>query len=105
MKWEDVYLMIGSEGKSQVADVSKTDFEKLFEAEIKELQEGDIIKGTVVEVTKDSVMIDIGYKSEGHVSIKEFTDENGVVAVKVGDVVKVLLERRENEHGYIVLST
>jgi len=104
MKWEDVYLMIGSEGKSQAADVSKTDFEKLFEAEIKELQEGDIIKGTVVEVTKDSVMIDIGYKSEGHVSIKEFTDENGVVDVKVGDVVKVLLERRENEHGYIVLS-
>lgn len=104
MKWEDVYLMIGSEEKSQVDDVSKTDFERLFEAEIKELQEGDIVKGTVVEVTKDSVMIDIGYKSEGHVSIKEFADENGEINVKPGDVVKVLLERRENEHGYIVLS-
>ncbi|MFQ5735437.1 MAG: 30S ribosomal protein S1 [Thermodesulfobacteriota bacterium] len=96
--------MTGREEKSQLEDVSKTDFEKLFEAEIKQLQEGDVVEGTVVEVTPDSVMIDIGYKSEGHVSIKEFADENGEVNIKVGDVVKVLLERRENEHGYIVLS-
>ncbi len=96
--------MIGREEKSQANDVSKSDFEKLFESRIKELQEGDIIKGMVVEVTQDSVMIDIGYKSEGHVSIKEFTNEKGEVTVKVGDEVKVFLERRENEHGYIVLS-
>ncbi|MDP2688621.1 MAG: 30S ribosomal protein S1 [Deltaproteobacteria bacterium] len=96
--------MIGREEKSQANDVFKSDFEKLFESKIKELKDGDIIKGTVVEVTQDSVMIDIGYKSEGHVSIKEFTDEKGEVTVKAGDEVKVFLERRENEHGYIVLS-
>ncbi len=79
--------MIGREEKSQANDVSKSDFEKLFESRIKELQEGDIIKGMVVEVTQDSVMIDIGYKSEGHVSIKEFTNEKGEVTVKVGDEV------------------
>ncbi len=96
--------MIGREEESQVNDVSKSDFEKLFESKMKELQEGDIVKGTVVEVTQDSVMIDIGYKSEGLVSIREFTDDNGNVTVKAGDTVSVYLERRENEHGFIVLS-
>ncbi len=96
--------MIGREEKSHAGEVSKTDFEELFEAELKELQEGDIIKGRVVQVTQDAVMIDIGYKSEGQVPLKEFLDSAGNPTVKVGDEVKVLLERREDDRGYIVLS-
>ncbi len=96
--------MIGREEKSHAGEMSKTDFEELFEAELKELQEGDIIKGKVVQVTQDSVMIDIGYKSEGQVPLKEFLDSEGNPTVKVGDDVKVLLERREDDKGYIVLS-
>ncbi|MBI5587161.1 MAG: 30S ribosomal protein S1 [Deltaproteobacteria bacterium] len=96
--------MIGREEKSHAGEVSKTDFEELFEAEIKELQEGDIIKGRVVQLTQDAVMVDIGYKSEGQVPLKEFLDKDGNPTVKVGDEIKVLLERREDDKGYIVLS-
>lgn len=96
--------MIGREEKSQGGDVSKTDFEALFESEIKELQEGDIIKGRVVEITPDSVMVDVGYKSEGQVPLKEFLGPDGKPTVKVGDEITVLLEKREDDNGYIVLS-
>jgi len=71
---------------------------------LKELQEGDIIKGKIVQITQDSVMIDIGYKSEGQVPLKEFLDKDGVPTVKVGDDVTVLIERREDEFGNITLS-
>ncbi|MBI5491305.1 MAG: 30S ribosomal protein S1 [Deltaproteobacteria bacterium] len=96
--------MIGREEKSHANDAPKTDFEELFEARIKELQEGDIIKGKVVQLTQDSVMVDIGYKSEGQVPLKEFLDKDGNPTVKVGDEISVLLEKREDEQGYIVLS-
>jgi len=96
--------MIGSDEKSQVRELSDTDFKELFEKEFKEFKEGDVIMGTVVQILQDSVMVDIGYKSEGYVSIREFRDAEGNVDVKVGDVIKVLLERREDESGFIVLS-
>lgn len=96
-------LMIGREEKSS-GDAPKSDFEMLFESEVKELQDGDIIKGKVVQVTQDSVMVDIGYKSEGHVPLREFLDKDGNPTVKVGDEIAVLLERREDDRGYIVLS-
>jgi len=96
--------MIGREGKSHAGDVSANSFEELFEAKIKEFQDGDIIKGKVVQITQDSVMVDIGYKSEGHVPLREFLDKDGNPTVKVGDEITVLLERREDEGGFIVLS-
>lgn len=96
--------MIGREGKSHAGDVSGNNFEELFEAKIKEFQDGDIIKGKIVQITQDSVMVDIGYKSEGQVPLKEFLDKDGNPTVKVGDEITVLLERREDESGYIVLS-
>lgn len=95
--------MTGSDGKTHAEDASN-DFEALFEGKIKELQEGEIIKGKIVQITKDVVLIDIGYKSEGHVPLKEFLDEAGNPTVAVGDDVKVFLERREDEKGYLVLS-
>jgi small subunit ribosomal protein S1 len=96
--------MIGRADKSHAGDVSKSDFEELFESRLKELQEGDIIKGKIVQITQDSVMIDIGYKSEGQVPLKEFLDKDGNPTVKVGDDVTVLIERREDEFGNISLS-
>jgi small subunit ribosomal protein S1 len=96
--------MIGKESKPRSGDAPKSDFEELFETKMKELQEGDVIKGRVVEITQDSVMVDIGYKSEGHVPLREFVDKDGNPTIKVNDEIAVLLERRENEHGRIVLS-
>ncbi|MDZ4694620.1 MAG: 30S ribosomal protein S1 [Deltaproteobacteria bacterium] len=82
------------------------DFAALFEASYKRenLKEGDIIKGRVISVTKDHVVVDIGYKSEGTIPIHEFTDAEGKAVVKQGDDVDVFLETREDDNGLCVLS-
>jgi len=91
-------------------DGGDEDFASLFEASLKErggegiLKEGDLVKGTVVQVTKDYAVVDIGYKSEGQIPISEFTNPRGEVTVKDGDPVEVLLESRENDTGMVVLS-
>ncbi len=84
-------------------------FAEMFEASMKDrggepVKEGEIVKGTVVQVTKDYAVVDIGYKSEGQVPISEFINAKGEVAIKAGDPVEVLLESRENDTGMVVLS-
>src|ERR1700760_4796451 len=69
-----------------------------------ELKENEIVRGTIVQVTKDYAVVDIGYKSEGQVPIQEFGLLEGKPNVKVGDAVEVLLESRENDTGMVVLS-
>ena len=59
---------------------------------------GEIVKGTVIEVRPKEVLIDIGYKSEGVVSANEFID---IKAVKVGDIVDVLIEKLEDRDGMV----
>ncbi len=94
--------MIGKEEKPQAGEAST--FEELFESRQQERQEGDVIKGKVVQITQDSVMVDIGYKSEGQAPLKEFLDKEGKPTVKVGDEITVMLNRCEDEGGYIGLS-
>ncbi len=80
-------------------------FAALFEQSLQnELKEGEIVTGTVVQVNKDFVVVDIGYKSEGQVPLNEFVGADGQVSVKPGDRIEVFLEARENEHGLCVLS-
>jgi small subunit ribosomal protein S1 len=69
-----------------------------------ELKENEIVRGTIVQVTKDYAVVDIGYKREGQVPIQEFGLLEGKPNVKVGDAVEVLLESRENDTGMVVLS-
>ena len=81
-------------------------FAELFESSLKELNAGNVVKGTIVQVNPDSVVVDVGGKSEGVIPIAEFLDENGKVKldIKVGDEFDVLIERTENENGLISLS-
>jgi small subunit ribosomal protein S1 len=81
-------------------------FAALFEESLKneEIKEGEIVHGTVIQVTKDYVVVDIGYKSEGQVPLSEFVGPDGTVSVKPNDRIEVLLESRENENGLCVLS-
>jgi small subunit ribosomal protein S1 len=85
---------------------SEESFAALFEESLKgdEIKEGDIVRGTVIQVAKDYAIIDIGYKSEGQISIDEFRQADGTIAVQPGDEVDVLLEDRENDNGMCVLS-
>jgi small subunit ribosomal protein S1 len=80
------------------------EFAELFQDSLRQMQYGDVVKGTVVQINQDIVLVDIGHKSEGCIRIDEFLDDNGELTVKVGDEVRVLFERGENERGYIVLS-
>ncbi len=67
-------------------------------------REGEIIAGTVVAVGRDTVVVDIGGKSEGVIPLREFADAAGVTAVKAGDKVDVYIESRENDDGLVTLS-
>jgi small subunit ribosomal protein S1 len=80
------------------------DFGKLYEESLKTIEEGDILKGTVLAVDSEYVTVDIGYKSEGQIPVSEFRDKGGVVEPEVGDTIDVLLERKEDDEGFITLS-
>jgi len=85
---------------------SMEDFGQLldrFEQEQSALQEGEVVRGTVVGITERGVLIDFGYKSEGIVNPAEFM-ENGELAVKRGDEVDVLVKAMETSEGFPVLS-
>ncbi|RLA93260.1 MAG: 30S ribosomal protein S1, partial [Deltaproteobacteria bacterium] len=79
-------------------------FEELYEKTFKPITEGELIRGTIIQVTDEYIMVDIGYKSEGAIPIREFMDENGVVQANLGDEIEVLLEHHEDEDGTIILS-
>ena len=76
----------------------------LYEQSFRNIQEGEVIRGHIVHVSDDFVMVDIGYKSEGQISIHEFRDELGKVQACVGDEIDVLLEFHDDDDGTIHLS-
>ena len=81
-------------------------FAAMFEESLKreDIKEGAIVRGRVIQVAKDYVVVDIGYKSEGQVPLEEFAGPDGQTTVKAGDEIEVFLEARENENGLCVLS-
>ncbi len=68
------------------------------------IQEGEVVKGLVVNVSGQNVLVDIGYKSEGVVPREELADRHGNVTVKPGDEITVLIKSLENQDGYAILS-
>ena len=77
---------------------------QLYAESLKNIEEGEIVQGTVVKVTDQEVLVDVGFKSEGAIRIWEFRDESGELTVAVGDVIEVFLEEAENSDGHVVLS-
>ena len=86
------------------SDDSYETMTQLYEESLKDVQEGEVVEGTVIKVTPDFVVVDVGYKSEGQISVSEFRSDEGELEVGVNDKVEVLLERREDDDGLIVLS-
>ena len=80
------------------------DFQTLYEESLKTLEEGQILRGIVVDITPDHVTVDVGYKSEGQIPMQEFLKRDRKVDVKIGDRIDVLLERKESEEGLLILS-
>ena len=88
---------LSSTGKTQEPTAGSESFAALFEASITAGdfgKEGEIVRGTVVAVQRDNVVIDIGGKSEGIIALAEFADAQGQTTVKPGDQVDVYIESR-----------
>jgi small subunit ribosomal protein S1 len=89
------------------AEGEEESFARMYEASLTEQdkREGEIVKGEVIDIRPDHVVVDIGFKSEGTIPIQEFGRRpDGTPDVSVGARIDVLLERWEDEDGLIVLS-
>ena len=94
-----------SEENSYSLEKSETEkLATLYNESVKELQPGEILKGKIVCIMKDHVMVDVGLKSEGGIPISEFKDRKGNVSVEEGDNVEVLFEGVNERDGNISLS-
>ena len=94
---------IGAAEAIAVEDVtSREELEQLYEESLKHIQEGEIVRGRVVHIGRDSVLVDVGYKSEGMIDLDEFPDQGR--HLRVGEEVDVLLEEKEDSEGQVILS-
>ena len=82
------------------------DFGALFEESLinNDIVEGSVVKGTVIAIENDIVIVDVGLKSEGRIPLKEFAVAGQAPEVKKGDSVVVYVERVENRQGEASLS-
>jgi small subunit ribosomal protein S1 len=90
--------------KRNVASYSRDEkekYDKVYENTFVQLNDGEMIKGTVVGITKTDVVLNIGFKSDGLVSLNEFRDIQGL---KVGDEVEVMVVEKEDRDGNLNLS-
>jgi small subunit ribosomal protein S1 len=89
-------------------DMEEVNFESALEnylnADFGELDEGSIVRGEVVKIGKEHVLVDVNFKSEGQIPIAEFQDVEGNLTVKVGDAVDVFVVNKNENEGTIVLS-
>ena len=90
--------------KRNVASYSKDEkekYDKVYENTFVQLNDGEMIRGLVVGITKTDVVLNIGFKSDGLVSLNEFRD---ISDVKIGDEVEVMVVEKEDRSGHLHLS-
>jgi len=73
----------------------------MYDKTMKSFELGNIVAGKIIKITEDSVIVDIGFKSEGIIPLQEFGEN---ADVKVGDEIEVFLDDFENQEGQMVLS-
>jgi len=74
---------------------------EMYDSTIKDIKEGEIVSGTVLGVSKDDVIVDVGFKSEGIIPLDEFPEP---INIAVGDKIDVYLEQIEDSNGQLILS-
>ncbi|HZP36888.1 MAG TPA: 30S ribosomal protein S1 [Methylomirabilota bacterium] len=89
-------------GGSKEVDATEESMEYWFNRGVSDVEEGEVVRGRVVEVRDSEVLVDIGYKSEGTIPIEEFRHAGSLP--KVGEEIEVYLESKEDNEGLIVLS-
>ena len=88
-------------------DLTEEEMEKFIDTTLTSFEDGDLVKGTVVKIEHDEVLVDIGYKSEGVIPVRELTirkDANPADLVAVGDDIEALVLQKEDKEGRLILS-
>ncbi|WP_333644365.1 30S ribosomal protein S1 [Parolsenella catena] len=88
-------------------DVSNEEMNNLIDGTITDFDEGDLVTGTVVKIERDEVLLDIGFKSEGVIPVRELSirkDANPADIVNLGDTIEALVLQKEDKDGRLVLS-
>jgi small subunit ribosomal protein S1 len=81
-----------------------SEFEKLLNEKMGSLKPGKVVSGRIVNVNREMVTIDIGFKSDGVVPVQQFTDPEGKINAAIGETIEVYIIALENEHGQLLLS-
>ncbi|MEZ4470279.1 MAG: 30S ribosomal protein S1 [bacterium] len=91
---------------SKAGSAEQETFAQLFEQfqANRNFRVGEIVNGRVLSITKDYVVVDIGYKSEGQIPIAEFRDADGGLTVEAGDLVEVYVDQAEEDDALVELS-
>ncbi|MCP4406002.1 MAG: 30S ribosomal protein S1, partial [bacterium] len=102
---EEEPVELSGEEQESAESFNDPEIAELLERSFANVEEGKIVKGTIVQIHDSDALVDIGYKSEGTIPLREFKNVNGEqVEVNVGDKVDVFLESTEDENGLVVLS-
>jgi small subunit ribosomal protein S1 len=80
-------------------DIDQTKLQEEYLKSLDQIEEGHLIKGSVIEKNSENVFVDIGYKSEGKIPMEEFDEKP-----EIGDTVDVLLIRKEGQEGQVIVS-
>jgi len=106
---QDATSDIGEEKPAEISDDSQpgkeenVGFKELYEQSLQSVQMGGVLTGKVVQINADTVMVDVGWKTEGYIPARELRDEQGNITINVGDEIEVLVDRRDQD-GNLVLS-
>ena len=82
----------------------KEDLMEMYEESFRRVEEGQVVQGRIVQVDKEFLLVDIGYKFEGQVPIAEVTRPDGTIDAEVGDTINVMMERWDDDGGVVMLS-
>ena len=88
-------------------DLSAPELDSAMVTSIIEFEDGDLVKGSVVKIDRDEVLLDIGYKSEGVIPVRELSIRNDVdpaEIVSLGEAVEALVLQKEDKEGRLILS-
>jgi len=98
---DDFDWSIDKRNVSHYAEAERVKYDKVYDNTFIQIEDGEIVKGLVVALTKTDVVVNIGFKSDGLVSLNEFRDITGL---KVGDEVEVMVVEKEDRSGNLHLS-
>ena len=89
---------------AETSEAGKQDFMEMVEESFRRVEEGQVVQGRIIQIDKEFVLVDIGYKSEGQVPIAELTKPDGVIDAEIGDTIDVMVERWDDDDGVVLLS-